>query len=60
LGQRDSLDDRAHLDVLVLALGERNADIEDMGAAGDLVLCHLHEAVVVVGEQQLLGGARSL
>ena len=26
----------------------------------DLVLGHLHEAVVVVGEQQLLGGARAL
>ena len=33
LGQRDALDDLAHLRVLVLALGERDADIEDVGAA---------------------------
>ena len=31
-----------------------------MGAALDLVLGDLHEAVVVVGEQQLLGLARAL
>ena len=31
-----------------------------MGAALDLVLGHLHEAVVVVGQQQLLGLPRAL
>ncbi len=60
LGQRDPLDDRAHLLVLVLALGQRDADVEHVGAAGHLVLGDLDEAVVVVGEQQLLGRARAL
>ena len=60
LGERDALDDLAHLLVLVLALGERHADVEHVGAALDLVLGHLHEAVVVVGQQQLLGLARAL
>ena len=60
LGERDALDDLAHLLVLVLALGERDADVEHVGAALDLVLGDLHEAVVVVGQQQLLGLARAL
>ena len=60
LGQRDALDDLAHLLVLVLALGQRDAEVEHVGAALDLVLGDLHEAVVVVGEQQLLGLARAL
>src|SRR6185312_3119415 len=60
IGERDALDDLAHLLVLVLALGERDADVEHVGAALDLVLGHLHEAVVVVGQQQLLGLARAL
>ena len=55
-----ALDDLAHLLVLVLALGERDADVEHVGAALDLVLGDLHEAVVVVGQQQLLGLARAL
>ena len=50
----------AHLLVLVLALGERDAEVEHVRAALDLVLGDLHEAVVVVGEQQLLGLARAL
>ena len=55
LGQRDPLDDGAHLVVLVLALGQRDADVEHVGAAFDLVFGDLDEAVVVVGEQQFLG-----
>ena len=54
LGQRDALDDLAHLLVLVLALGQRHADVEHVGAAVDLVLGDLDQPVVVVGEQQLL------
>ena len=50
----------AHLLVLVLALGQRDADVEHVGAAFDLVFGDLDEAVVVVGEQQLLGLARAL
>ena len=50
----------AHLLVLVLALGERDAEVEHVRAALDLVLGDLHERVVVVGEQQLLGLARAL
>ena len=53
-------DHRAHLLVLVLALGQRDADVEHVGAAFDLVFGDLDEAVVVVGEQQLLGLARAL
>ena len=60
LRQGDALDDLAHLVGLVLALGERDADVEHMRAALDLVLGDLHEAVVVVGEQQFLGLARAL
>ncbi len=60
LGQRDPLRDRAHLLVLVLALGQRHAEVEHVGAAFDLVFGDLDEAVVVVGEQQLLGLARAL
>ena len=60
LGQRDPLDHLAHLLVLVLALGQRHADVEHVGAAVDLVLGDLDEAVVVVGEQQLLRLARAL
>ena len=58
--ERDALDDLAHLLVLVLALGQRDADVEHVRAALDLVLGDLHEAVVVVGQQQLLGLARAL
>ena len=60
LGERDALDDLAHLLVLVLALGQGDADVEHVRAALDLVLGHLDEAVVVVGQQQLLGLARAL
>ena len=60
LGERDLLDHPAHLLVLVLALGQRHADVEHVGAALDLVLGDLQQAVVVVGEQQLLGLARAL
>ena len=60
LGQRHALDHLPHLLVLVLALGERHAEVEHVRAAGHLVLGHLHEAVVVVGQQQLLGLARAL
>ncbi len=58
LGEGDPLDDLAHLLVLVLALGQRDAEVEHVGAALDLVLGDLDEAVVVVGQQQLLGGLR--
>ena len=60
LGQRDPLDDLAHLLVLVLALGQRDAQVEHVGAAGHLVLGDLQQPVVVVGQQQLLGLARAL
>ena len=60
LAQRDPLDHLAHLVGLVLALGQRHADVEHVGAAGDLVLGDDQQAVVVVGEQQLLGLARAL
>ena len=53
-------DHRRHLLVLVGALGQRHADVEHVGAAFDLVLGDLDQAVVVVGEQQLLGLARAL
>ena len=49
-----------HLLGLVLALGERHADVEHVRAAGHLVLGDLEDAVVVVGQQQLLGLARAL
>ena len=42
------------------ALGQRHAQVEHVRAAGHLVLGDLHEPVVVVGEQQLLGLARAL
>src|SRR5205809_486187 len=60
LGERHALDDLAHLRVLVRALGQGHAHVEHVGAALDLVLGHLHEAVVVVGQQQLLGLPRAL
>ena len=60
LGQGDPLDHLAHLLVLVGALGQGDADIEHVGAAVDLVLGDLDEAVVVVGQQQLLGLAGAL
>ena len=41
--------------VLVGALGQRDAEVEHVRAALDLVLGDLHEAVVVVGQQQFLG-----
>ena len=46
--------------VLVGALGQRDAEVEHVRAALDLVLGDLHEAVVVVGEEQLLRLARAL
>ena len=60
LGQRDLLGQQAHLLVLVRALGQRHAQVEHVRAAGHLVLGDLHEPVVVVGQQQLLGLARAL
>jgi hypothetical protein len=60
LGQRDALRDLGHLLVLVLALGQRDAEVEHVGAAGDLVLGDLDDAVEIVGEQELLGLARAL
>ena len=60
LAQRHALDHLPHLLVLVLALGERHAQVEHVRAAGHLVLGDLHEAVVVVGQQQLLRLARPL
>ena len=60
LGQRHALGHLPHLLVLVLALGERHAEVEHVRAALHLVLGHGHEAVVVVGQQQLLGLARAL
>ncbi len=60
LRERDLLHDDPHLLVLVLALGQRDADVEHVRAAGHLVLRDLHEPVVVVGEQQLLRAARAL
>ena len=60
LGERDLLGHAAHLLVLVLALGQRDAQVEHVGAALDLVLGDLQQAVVVVGQQQLLGLARAL
>ena len=60
LRQRDALGDLPHLLVLVGALGQRDAEVEHVRAALDLVLGDLHEAVVVVGQQQLLGLARAL
>ena len=50
----------AHLLGLVLALGQRDAEVEDVRAALDLALGDLQQAVVVVGEQQLLRAARAL
>jgi hypothetical protein len=60
LGEGDLLGDQAHLFVLVGALGQRHAQVEHVRAAGHLILGDLHEAVVVVSEQQLLGLARTL
>ena len=60
LGQRDPLRDGAHLLVLVLALGQGDAEVEHVGAAFDLVFGDLDEAVVVVGEQQFLRLFRAL
>ena len=60
LGERDLLGHEPHLLVLVLALGQRDAQVEHVRAALDLVLGDLDEAVVVVGEQQLLRLARAL
>ncbi len=60
LGEADALDHLAHLVGLVLALGQRHADVEHVGATVDLVLGHVDQAVVVVGQQQLLGLAAAL
>ncbi len=60
LGEGDLLGHQAHLFVLVGALGQRDAEVEHVGASGDLVLGDLHEPVVVVGQQQLLCLARAL
>ena len=58
--ERHALGDAAHLLGLVVALDERDAEVEHVRAAVDLVLGDLVEAVVVVGEQHLLGLARAL
>ena len=60
LGERHALDHLAHLLVLVLALGQRHADVEHVRAARHLVLGDGDQAVVVVGQQQLLRLARAL
>ena len=60
LRERDLLGHEPHLLVLVLALGQRDAEVEHVRAALDLVLGDLDEAVVVVGQQQLLRLARAL
>ena len=60
LGEGDLLRDQPHLLVLVGALGQRDAQVEHVRAALHLVLGDLHEPVVVVGQQQLLGLARAL
>ena len=60
LRERDLLGHEPHLLVLVVALGQRDAEVEHVRAALDLVLGDLQQAVVVVGEQQLLGLARAL
>jgi hypothetical protein len=60
LGQRDPLDHGHHLLVLVGALGQRHAEVEHVGTAFDLVFGDLDQAVVVVGQQQLLRFARAL
>jgi hypothetical protein len=60
LGERDLLGHEAHLLVLVLALGQRDAEVEHVGAALDLVLGDRDEPVVVVGEEHLLRLARAL
>ena len=60
LRERDLLGHEPHLLVLVLALGQRDAEVEHVRAALDLVLGDLHEPVVVVGQQHLLGLARAL
>ena len=60
LRERHALHDLAHLLCLVLALGERHADVEHVRSAGHLVLGDLEDAVVVVREQQLLRLARAL
>ena len=60
LRERDLLGHEPHLLVLVLALGQRDAEVEHVRAALDLVLGDLQQAVVVVGQQQLLGLARAL
>jgi hypothetical protein len=60
LRERDLLGHAAHLLVLVLALGQRDAEVEHVGAALDLVLGDLEQAVVIVAQQQLLGLARAL
>ena len=60
LRERDLLRHEPHLLVLVLALGQRDAEVERVGAALDLVLGDGDEAVVVVGQQHLLGLARAL
>ena len=58
--ERDALGQLAHLLVLVLALGERDAEVEHVRAALHLVGGDLEQAVVVVRQQQLLGLARAL
>ena len=60
LRERDALGDAAHLLVLVVALDQRDAEVEHVRAAVDLVLGDLVQAVVVVGQQHLLGLARAL
>lgn len=40
---------------LIGALGQRHTHIQGVCAALDLITCNLQQAVVVVGQQQLLG-----
>ena len=58
LVHRDPLHDLPHLLVLVLALGQRHADVEHVGAAVTWSSATWTQAVVVVGEQELLRLAR--
>jgi hypothetical protein len=57
---RQQLHDGAHLLALVLPLGQRDADVEQVRAALDLAAGDLEDAVVVVGQQHALDGAGSL
>ena len=57
---REQLDDARHLLGFVGALGERDAHVEHVRAGLRLLARDAHDAVVVVGQQQPLHGARAL